>query len=389
MNRSFIDSVKSNEEGIFSILNQKKRDLLSRRKEIFDMSIGTPDFAPPDHVMEAITRASQEPQNYKYAIRDIPELSKAVVGHYYRRFGVQLSERNVMSINGSQEGMAHVCFALCSPGDLVLIPNPGYPVFFDGPLLAGVKIYKYPLLKENDFIADLRQIPESIALKAKAIIVSYPMNPVGVAAPSEFYEELISFAQKYKIIVIHDSAYSDIRFTGEKSKSFLSYKGAEEIGIELFSLSKSYNLTGARIAFVVGNADIIKKFRTLRSLIDYGIFFPIQYGAIAALNGDQSCVDKQCAEYKKRADVLCEGFRELGWSVPNPTGSIFVWAPLPSKFQSSEEFSEILMEETGIICTPGNCFGSLGEGYVRFSLVIDVPLIKLALQRLRESDILQ
>lgn len=211
-----------------------KRALISQKKEIFDMSIGTPDFSPPPHVVDAMMKACEDTQNYKYAICDLPELSEAIIGHYNRHFGVSLNKNNVMSINGSQEGMAHICFALCNPGDIVLVPNPGYPIFNDGPLLAGARIYKYPLLNENNFVVDLNNIPESIAHKAKAIIVSYPMNPVGATAPDEFYEELIGFAKKYNIIVIHDNAYADIVFSGRKRKSFLSFEGAKEVGIELF-----------------------------------------------------------------------------------------------------------------------------------------------------------
>lgn len=389
MNMLFADRVSSDEAGIFSVLQQKKIALLSRKEEVFDMSIGTPDFTPPPHVVEAMLKACKDPKNYKYAICDLPELSKAMIEHYFRHFGVSLNSNNVMSVNGSQEGLAHICFALCNPGDIVLVPDPGYPIFKDGPRLAGARICGYPLRKENNFLADLKNIPESTAFKAKAMIVSYPLNPVGVTAPDEFYEELIAFAKKYNIIIIHDNAYADIVFSKQTRKSFLAYEGAKEVGIELFSLSKTYNLTGARIAFVVGNEAIIRKFAKLRSLIDYGVFIPIQHAAIAALNGDQSLVSQQCAEYEKRAKLLCKGFQELGWTVPAPAGSIFVWAPIPAHYRDAIQFSDALMEKAGIICTPGDCFGDLGKGYVRFSLVLDVPAIKAALNSLRNSKILK
>lgn len=384
----FADRALESETGIFSILNKKKASLLQSGKEVFDMSIGTPDFPPAPHIIEAMTKACMNTENYKYAVSDLPELTGAVMGHYQRRFGVVLEENEIMSVYGSQEGIAHIAFVTCNPGDVVLVPDPGYPIFKDGPLLAGAKLHTYPLYRENGFIPDLKSIPEEIARQARVIVVSYPMNPVGVTAPDGFYEELIEFASKYDILVVHDNAYSDIVFQGKEGKSFLAYKGAKEVGIEFYSLSKSYNLTGARISFAIGNPKVVERFRQLRSKIDYGIFLPVQYAAIAAMTGGQSRVKEQCKSYERRGKKLCQGFRKMGWNVPDPQGTMFVWAPIPEKFSSSVEFCDELMDKGGVICTPGNSFGKLGEGYVRFALVMDEERIEKALAAIQDCNVL-
>jgi len=384
----FADRMEESEAGIFSILKQKRTTLQRQGRKIFDMSIGTPDFPPSSAVVEALINACRDMDNYKYAVSDIPELKEAIIAHYKRRFNVTLDRNSVMSVSGSQEGIAHISFALCNPGDLILVPDPGYPIFCDGPLLAGAKLFKYPLLKENNFIIDLQEIPSEIVRKAKAMIVSYPLNPIGVTAPDEFYEDLVKFARDHEIMVIHDNAYSDMVFHGREGKSFLSYKGAMEVGIEFFSLSKSYNLAGARLSFAVGNSEIISRFKRLRSKIDYGIFLPLQHAAIAALNGEQDSVKKQCRCYEERGDKLCQGFRDLGWQVEAPMGSMFVWAQIPENYPDSLAFCNDLMEKTGVICTPGNCFGELGEGYVRFALVLSLSEIEEALLAIKKSGII-
>jgi LL-diaminopimelate aminotransferase len=294
-----------------------------------------------------------------------------------------------MSIYGSQEGMAHIAMALCDPGDIVLVPNPGYPVFTAGPYLCGARVETYELHKENGYLIEFDKIPEELAKQAKCMIVSYPLNPVCVTAPDAFYDELIAFAKKYQIIILHDNAYSDIIYGGRTGKSFLAFEGAKEVGVEFYSLSKSYNYTGARMSFVVGNAAIIERFKCVRSQIDYGIFLPVQYGAIAALTGPQDAVIAQCEEYDRRNHALSEGLTSIGWPVPLSQGTMFAWAPIPEGFTRSDEFVMELMEKTGLICTPGSSFGSLGEGYVRFALVLDVPTIQEAVQAVKESGILQ
>ena len=375
--------------GIFAILNEKKDELVRQGREVFNLSVGTPDFKPAPHVMEAFYKACRDPENYKYSLVDIPELLQAVVGHYERRYGVHIEPEEIMSVNGSQEGIAHIALALCDAGDVVLVPNPGYPIFSIGPFLCGAEPVTYDLKPENHYMPDFSAIPADVAKKAKFMIVSYPLNPVCAAADDTVYEELIRFAKENDIIVLHDNAYSDIIYDGRKGGSFLHYEGAKDVGVEFYSLSKSYNLTGARISFVIGNKEIIQKFKTVRSQIDYGVFKPVQYGAIAALEGPQDAVLAQCEEYERRNKALCGGLRSIGWNVPDSEGTMFVWAPIPEGYTSSEEFCMDLVEKTGVLCTPGSSFGSLGEGYVRFALVRDVPTMERIVRVIDESGILK
>ena len=281
--------------------------------------------------------------------------------------------------------MAHLAWALCDPGDLVLVPNPGYPIFSIGPQLCDAKVKEYPIYPEKDYVLDFADIPEEDAKEAKLIVVSYPLNPVCAVANDEFYEKLIAFAKKYEIIVLHDNAYADIIYGGRTGKSFLQYEGAKEVGIEFYSLSKTYNMTGMRISFVVGNAEIIAQFKKVRSQIDYGIFPAIQLAAVAALTGPQDMVKEQCAEYERRNQALCGGLRRIGWNVPDSKGSMFVWAKIPEGYTGSDAFVLELMEKTGVIVVPGTAFGSLGEGYVRFALVYPVEQIERAVKAIEES----
>ena len=389
MNFTFSKRAEAIEEGIFAALAHKKNELVKKGMEVYNFSIGTPDFQPPKHVMDAMVEACKDPENYKYAISDRPELIRAMQDFYQKRFGVRLETDEIMTLYGSQEGMAHVAVALCDPGDIMLAPNPGYPVFSLGPQLAGAKIETYPLYAENNFLPKFEDIPEEIARAAKFMIVSYPSNPVCSVADDAFYEELIAFAKKYNIIILHDNAYSDIIYDGREGKSFLSYPGAKEVGIEFYSLSKSYNMTGMRMSFAVGNREIIREFSKVRSQIDYGIFLPIQMAAVAALTGPQDSVKEQCAEYERRNKALCGGLRSIGWNVPDSQGTMFVWAPLPEGYTDSAAFTMELMEKTGMIVTPGSAFGDLGEGYVRMALVHPVPVIEKAIARVQESGILK
>ncbi|MBR1846068.1 MAG: aminotransferase class I/II-fold pyridoxal phosphate-dependent enzyme [Oscillospiraceae bacterium] len=375
--------------GIFSVLNDKKRQRIQAGKPVWDLSVGTPDFEPDRHVMKAMEEAVKVPFNYTYALTDLPELTEAVQGWYERRYGVALEPEEITSVNGSQEGIAHIAWTLCDPGDVVLVPNPGYPIFSVGPELCGAKLACYALLEENDYLPDLSAIPEELARKAKAMVVSYPLNPVCKTAPRSFYEELVRFAKRYHIIIIHDNAYSEIVYDGREGGSFLSVPGAKEVGIEFNSLSKSYCLTGARISFVMGNPQIVQKFKTLRSQIDYGIFRPVQIAGIAALNGPQDGVEWRRAEYQRRRDALCGGFRSIGWDVPDSEGSMFAWAPLPKGFTDSFQFCTELLERTGLLCTPGIAFGSLGEGHVRFALVLPVEEIEKIVAAVDASGIIR
>ena len=374
--------------GIFTALNAKKDELVASGKKVYNLFVGTPDFPVAPHVQQALIDAAKDPENFHYSLRDIPELLTAVKDYYQDRFGVEIETDEITSMNGSQEGIAHIGMALCDPEDVVLLPNPGYPVFEVGGYLGGAELYFYNLKEENQFLPRFDEIPEDIARRAKFILVSYPYNPVCAIAPKSFYEELIAFAKKYNIIVIHDNAYSDIIYDGVHGGSFLEFPGAKEIGVECFSLSKSFNLTGARVSFVVGNKKIVDAFKLLRSQYDFGMFLPVQYAAIAALTGPRDGVLKQCQDYQARRDALCGGLRAIGWDVPDSKGTMFAWARIPEGFSSSQEFCMELIEKTGVICTPGDAFGSMGEGYVRFALVLPVEQIKEMIQVIDASGIL-
>ena len=388
MEITFAKRMDSFQEGIFTVLNKKKNELLAQGRTIYNLSVGTPDFKPAPHVMQALTESASKPENYKYSLVERPALLEAMQNFYNRRFGVRLDTKQIMAVNGSQEAMTHICWALCDPGDVVLVPNPGYPIFEVGPFLCGAEIVKYPLYEENGFLPKFSDIPEETAKKAKVMVFSYPANPVCATANDAFYEELIAFAKKYNIIIIHDNAYADIIYDGE-GQSFLKYDVASEVGVEYYSLSKTFDLTGARVSFVLGNEAIIQKFRTLRSQIDYGIFYPVQDAAIAALNGPFDGVERQQEEYAARNRALCGGLRSIGWNVPDSKGTMFVWAPIPASYTSSEKFTLDLMEKSGVIVVPGSSFGSLGEGYVRMALVLDVPTMEKVVQVIKESGILE
>lgn len=374
--------------GIFNVLDERRQQRLAQGLPVYNLSIGTPDFLPEPHVVQALAQAATQPTNYRYSLTELPELVEAVQHWYLRRYGVELEPEELMSIYGSQEGLTHIGWALCDPGDVVLVPDPGYPIFEMGPALCGAEIVHYPLKEENGYLPDLDGIEPELADQAKMMVVSYPANPVCVTAPDEFYHKLIAFAKAHNIIILHDNAYSDIIFDGRVGKSFLAYEGAKEVGVEYNSLSKTYNLTGARISFVLGNRQIIQTFRRLRSQIDYGIFLPVQHAAIAALNGPQDSVARNRAEYQARRDALCGGLRSIGWNVPDSQGSMFVWAPLPKGYHNSVDFCFELLERSGLLCTPGSAFGELGEGHVRFALVQPVSMMQEIVAAVAKSGII-
>ena len=384
-NRHFSKMINDFKPGIFGALNEKKEELLRQGRKVYNLSVGTPDFEPAPHVMKAMQEACGKAENYKYSLADLPELLEAVQYRYEKRFGVHLETDEIMSVYGSQEAMAHIGMIFCDPGDVILVPNPGYPMFEMSGIMAKADVRCYEIKEENGYLPDLDSIPEETLAKTKYMIVSYPLNPVCVCAPDDFYVRLIEFARKHDIVILHDNAYSDITFTDRPGKSFLSYEGAKEVGVEFYSLSKSYNLTGARISFVVGNKDIISRFRLLRSQIDYGIFYPVQYAAIAAMKGPDEFIERQREEYGRRNRVLCGGLRRIGWNVPDSQGTMFVWAKIPEGYESSADFCMKLMEQTGVIVTPGSAFGSNGEGYVRMALVVGTDMIEEILQVLEDS----
>ena len=397
---------------IFAALNDKKIALERQGKTLYNLSVGTPDFPVAEHIRNAMTEAARDPENWKYSLRDLPELTQAVCDYYKRRFDVTITPDMVCSCYGSQEGIGHIGMVLCDEGDTVLLPTPCYPVFIAGARMAQLTPWYYPMTEETSFLPDVRTIPEEIAKKARYMVVSLPSNPTGSIGTAEVYESLIAFAKEYDILLIHDNAYSDIIFDGVRGGSFLSYPGAFETGVEFFSLSKSFNLTGARISFCIGRPDVVAAFRKMRSQIDFGMFIPIQKAAIAALTGPAEMVQTQCMEYQRRRDTLCGGLRSIGWDVRDSRGSMFVWAPIPDSYRAAHPVLEAsadavsqnqiltaensismrfcldLIEKAGVICTPGGSFGPLGEGYVRFALVLPPEKIREAVSCIQSSGLL-
>lgn len=373
---------------VFASLNNKLLALKAQGKTIYNMSVGTPDFKPYDHVVEALTQAAQDPEMWKYALRDLPELKQAVCDYYERRFGVSgITPSMVQSCNGTQEGVGHLGLALLDPGDTILVPDPCYPVFEAGAKIADAKLEYYPLVAEHNYLPYVAGIDPEVADRAKYMIVSLPANPVGSVGTPEVYEEIIAFAREHDLLIVHDNAYSDIVFDGEPGGSFLQYPGALEVGVEFFSLSKSFNVTGARIGFLVGREDVVSAFARLRGQIDFGMFFPIQKAAIACLNGPRDEVEAQRLKYQDRRDALCDGLEDLGWERPNAHGSMFVWAKLPGGRTDSMAFCEELMEKAGVVVTPGASFGPSGEGHVRMALVLPPDQIALAVEAIRETGL--
>lgn len=373
---------------VFASLNNKLLALKAQGKTIYNMSVGTPDFKPYDHVVEALTQAAQDPEMWKYALRDLPELKQAVCDYYERRFGVSgITPSMVQSCNGTQEGVGHLGLALLDPGDTILVPDPCYPVFEAGAKIADAKLEYYPLVAEHNYLPYVAGIDPEVADRAKYMIVSLPANPVGSVGTPEVYEEIIAFAREHDLLIVHDNAYSDIVFDGEPGGSFLQYPGALEVGVEFFSLSKSFNVTGARIGFLVGREDVVSAFAKLRGQIDFGMFFPIQKAAIACLNGPRDEVEARRLKYQERRDALCDGLEGLGWERPNAHGSMFVWAKLPGGRTDSMAFCEELMEKAGVVVTPGASFGPSGEGHVRMALVLPPDQIALAVEAIREAGL--
>ncbi|MDY3901361.1 MAG: aminotransferase class I/II-fold pyridoxal phosphate-dependent enzyme [Atopobiaceae bacterium] len=373
---------------VFAALNAKRRELEAEGRTVYDLSVGTPDFAPPQHVVDALVESARDPENWKYSLHDKDELLQAVCDYYASRYGVDgITPDMVMSVAGTQEGMGYVCQALADPGDTVLVPDPCYPVFRAGSLLAGAKLAYYPLTADHDFLPYVAGIPDEVADAARYMVVSLPANPVGSVGTPEVYEQVIDFARRHDIVVIHDNAYSDIVFDGPAGGSFLSYPGALDVGVEFLSLSKSYNVTGCRLSFLVGRPDIVAATRKLRSQVNFGMFYPEQDAAIAALRGPREQVEEQRLRYQERRDALADGLEAIGWERPNAHGTLFVWARIPHGRMDSMDFVVELMERSGVIVTPGRSFGPAGEGYVRFALVSPVETIKEAVAAIGAAGI--
>lgn len=376
-------------ESVFTVMKNRRTAVEARGMEVIDLSIGAPNIPPAPHITKVLSEEALKSENYLYAIVDQPELLDAVIYWYKKRYGVDLQRDQITSVLGSQEGLSHIGLSVLDPGDVVLLPEPCYPVFRDGAALAGGDIHYMPLLEENDYIIDLDAIPEEVAKKARLMVVSYPNNPTCALAPESFYDDLIAFAKKYDIIVIHDNAYSELVYDGNTCGSFLSHEGAMDVGVEFNSLSKTYGLAGARVGFCIGNRDVVGNLRTLKSNLDFGIFLPVQKAAVAAITGDQSCVRDVRDAYAARRDYLVEELGKLGWHIEKPAGTMFVWARLPEGWNSSEEFCIALLEQAGVSITPGSAFGALGEGYVRFALVRTEEEMGRAFARIRESGVLE
>lgn len=375
-------------EGVFSRLAVMRKNRLAQGKEVYDLSIGAPNIPPTKRIMEVMAEAVMKPANYVYAINDTQQLLEAVAQWYKRRYDVELNpETEICSLLGSQDGLSHIALSILDPGDVMLVPDPCYPIFADGPRIAGAELYYMPLQKENDYVIQLQDIPEEIARKAKFMLVSYPNNPTAAMAPESFYHDVVAFAKKYDIIVLHDNAYSELVFDGQSCGSFLSIPGAMEVGVEFNSLSKTYGLAGARIGFCVGNKEVVGMLKTLKSNMDYGMFLPIQAAAVEALTGNQAVVAEIRAAYEHRRDVLCDGLIEAGWHMEKPAGTMFVWAPIPDSYQDSESFVADLLDKTSVLVTPGSAFGPSGEGYVRMALVQSEDTMKKIVEAVAASGI--
>jgi len=378
---------------LFLEIDRIKRKARAAGRDIIDFGIGDPDQSTPVHVIEALTRAAQDPKNHRYALdQGMPALREAIASWYKRRFKVMLnSETEILPLIGSKEGIAHLPLAILNPGDYSLVPDPCYPPYRGGTILAGGRVYPLPLLERNNFLPQLKNIPAGIIKKAKLIYINYPNNPTAAVAEREFYQGVVSFARKNNIIVISDLAYSEICFDGFRAPSLLEIDGAKEVTIEFHSLSKTYNMTGWRIGWACGNKNLISALSKIKSNIDSGIFSAVQIAGIAALRGSQNHISKICKIYQQRRDILVNGLDSLGWQINKPRATFYLWARMPrqdrpmAKKRHSLLFARRLLEETRIVVTPGIGFGKYGEGYVRFALTIDQQRIKEAIKRLRDS----
>ncbi|MDF9407134.1 MAG: LL-diaminopimelate aminotransferase [Pelotomaculum sp. PtaB.Bin013] len=372
--------------GVFNEMEERKRRVEARGLEVINIGVGSPDLPPAPHIVEALRRAVEKPRNYTYPLVGLRSLREAVAGRYKKRFNVDLDPGSeVLELMGSQDGLAHLAMAYIDPGDVALVPDPGYPIYEFGIILAGGEIYPLPLLPENRFLPDFDAIPEEVARRAKMLWLNYPNNPTAAIADSEFFERAVAFARRHDILVCHDVAYAELAYDGFKPVSFLETPGAKEVGVEFFSLSKTYNMAGCRLGFAVGNAGVLADLALIKSNIDYGVFYAVQEAGVAALSGPQDCVAATAATYQGRRDVLVDGLAALGWSMPKPQASMFVWAPLPPGYSDSAGFAAELLEKAGVIVIPGVAFGRRGEGYVRIALVKEEKVLSEVVRRVGEN----
>ncbi|ALC89364.1 aminotransferase [Bacillus sp. FJAT-18017] len=370
--------------GIFTELANRKQGCLKRGMDVIDLSVGSPDLPPPKQVMDTIAEYSMDPSNYGYTLKGTAEFNEAVSYFYKKRYGVELdSSAEVLQLMGSHDGLSHLAIALVDPGEYVLVPDPGYPIYEAGVTIAGGNIYPMPLFEENGFFPVFEDIPEDVLKRTKMMILGYPGNPVPQIADRRFFKKVVEFARKYEILVVHDFAYSELIFDSNPQISFLSVEGAKEVGIEFNSLSKTFNVAGCRIGYVAGNAQALQILASLKSHMDYGVFLPIQKAATSALTGDHSILDEQVKVYEERRNVLIEGLTKGGWKVDSPAATMFVWARIPEGW-TSRQFAFDLIEKAGVAVVPGDAFGKQGEGYVRIALVQPADRLAVAAERIRQ-----
>lgn len=379
------ERVKNLPPYLFAAIDKMKAEARQRGVDLIDLSIGDPDIPTPPDIVESLKRAVENPVNHRYPSYDgMPTYKKAVAEWYKRRFNVSLDPfEEVLSLIGSKEGIGHIPLAFVNPNDIVLVPSPGYPVYHIGTLFAGGESYIMPLYEQNGFLPDLSVIPEEVYKKAKLMFINYPNNPTSAIAGREFFERVVEIARTYNIIVCHDAAYSEIYYDDQKPMSFLEVDGAKDVGIEFHSLSKTYNMTGWRIGFAVGNRDVISGLGKIKTNLDSGVFQAIQEAGITALNMGDDKLKPIRDTYQERRDVLYEGLKGLGLSVIKPQATFYLWAKVPEGYDSSG-FVVHLLERAGVMITPGVGFGSPGEGYVRFALTVGVDRIREAIERIRK-----
>ncbi|OXM86674.1 LL-diaminopimelate aminotransferase [Paenibacillus rigui] len=370
---------------IFSEMAGWKEEVRRSGVDVIDLGIGSPDQPPSERVIRAMEQAVRKPEVYGYPTSEgSPAFREAVSRWYKHRFQVELNpETEIVALMGSQDGLSHLAMAITDPGDIAMVPDPGYPIYGASLVLAGVEPYFLPLKEANDFLPKLDEIPTAIAEKAKFILLNYPSNPLSAVASREFFEELITFAKKHDLLVVHDLAYSEMAFDGFKPMSILEIEGAKEVAVEFHSLSKSFNMAGCRIAFMVGQPDAVKALRILKSNIDYGVFLAVQEAGIAALEEDMEHGESVAGLYERRRDIVIEGLAAAGWQLPKPKATMFIWARIPEGWTSRQISREILYK-AGVVVIPGDAFGREGEGYVRIALVQDEDRLREAVRRIAD-----
>jgi LL-diaminopimelate aminotransferase len=370
---------------LFAAIDQKKREARARGVDVIDMGIGDPDLPTPPHIVEALQRAAARPEHHRYpSYEGMLTFRQAAAGWYDRRFGVRLDpETEVLALIGSKEGTAHLPLAFVNPGDVVLVPDPGYPVYSAGTWFAGGECHFMPLGRQHGFLPDLGAIPAEVARRAKVMYLNYPNNPTAACAPPAFFGDVVAFARRHDILVCHDAMYSELRFDGYRPASFLETPGAREVGVEFHSLSKTYSMTGWRIGFCVGNAAALAGLGKVKTNVDSGVFEAVQEAAIAALTGPQDTAERYRQTYEQRRDIVVEGLRRLGWDVDVPKAAFFVWAPVPHGLDS-RAFAGRLLDEAGVVVTPGVGFGPSGEGFFRIALTLDADRLAEGMERLQK-----